>query len=210
MSTSKRTHFSLVDVIDTQSIKGVIMPRNVGFRQIVVTGPPCSGKTTMIKKLGGWPEEGYIDLAQKKWWQNRVFAFRPREIHFGFPFVGFEESHAVFDKEWLQSPADIEFSRIQLPPEKSGIFSTDWRNRYAFDFQLPPAEQIYAISQKRAKLGTHPKDAERSLVRIKREIDVYERLALFFHDNGMLVHVRDEFNGNPKTIVVACACTTGR
>ncbi|MDH3695565.1 MAG: serine/threonine protein phosphatase [Gammaproteobacteria bacterium] len=200
MTTSKQALLSLVDVTDTQLIKGVIMPSAVRFRQIVVTGPPCSGKSTLVKKLGGWPEEGYVDLGQKKWWQNRVFTFRPREIHFGFPFVGFKESHAVFDQEWLESPTDIDFSRIPLPPKKRGILGVDWRNRYAFDFQLPAAEQIYAISQERSKLGTHPKDAELTLARIKREIDVYERLALFFHSNGMLVYIRDRFDGNPKTI----------
>ena len=115
---SPRELFSSAEVPDTQSIKGVLVPGSVSFRQIIVTGPPCSGKSTLVQKLGGWPEEAYIDLTLKKWWQNRIFTFRPREIHFGFPFEGFTESHAVFDKEWLDSPTPLDFSRIRLPPKK--------------------------------------------------------------------------------------------
>ena len=181
----------------------------VAFRQIVVTGPPCSGKSTLVEKLGGWPEEGYIDLALKKWWQSNIFTFRPREIHFGFPFVGCKESYAVFDREWLESPADIEFTRVQLPPRKRGIFSVDWRNRYAFDFQLLPAERVFAICQERDKRGTHPIDAELTLARVQRAVEVYAKLALFFHNNGMLVYFRDRFFGNPRTIAASGSADIG-
>lgn len=203
MTASTQKIFSSIEVADTRSIKGVLVPSTVAFRQIVVTGPPCSGKSSLVEKLGGWPEEAYIDLAAKKWWQNRIFTFRPREIHFGFPFVDFEESHAVFDREWLQSPTDVEFSRVHLPPGKRGIFSIDWRNRYAFDFQLLPAEQIYSICQERVKRGTHPIDAELTLNRVRRAVMVYEQLALFFHNNGVLVYFRDRFDGNPRTIITS-------
>ena len=203
MVTPTHRIFSSIEVSDTRLIKNVLVPNTVKFRQIVVTGPPCSGKSKLVEKLGGWPEEGYIDLATEKWWQNRIFTFRPREVHFGFPFVGFEESHAVFDLEWLQSPTDIDFSRVHLPPGKRGVFSVDWRNRYAFDFQLLPAEQIYAICKERSKLGTHPIDLELTLQRVQLAVTAYEKLALFFHDNGMLVYFRDRFDGKPRTIVTS-------
>ena len=195
--------FSSIEIAETRLIRNVLVPSFIKFRQIVVTGPPCSGKSKLVERLGGWPEEGYIDLAMKKWWQNRIFTFRPREVHFGFPFVGFEESHAVFDLEWLQSPTDIDFSRIYLPPGKRGFFSVDWRNRYAFDFQLLPPEKIYAICKKRSRLGSHPIDVELTLHRVQLAVAAYEKLALFFHNNGMLVYFRDSFDGKPKTIVTS-------
>lgn len=203
MATPTQSMFSSIEIADTRSIKDVSVPSSVKFRQIVVTGPPCSGKSTLVEKLGGWPEEGYVDLATAKWWQNRIFTFRPREVHFGFPFVGFEKSHAVFDAEWMRSPTDINYSRIHLPPGKRGMFSLDWRSRYAFDFQLIPAEQIYTILEKRSKLGTHPIDAELTLDRVQQAVTVYEKLALFFHSNGMLVYFRNRFGGKPRAIVAS-------
>lgn len=205
MATATQQFFASTEVADTHSVKGVLIPDDVGFRQIVVTGPPCSGKSSLVEKLGGWPEEGYVDLSQLRWWQSSTFTFRPREIHFGFPFVGFDQSHAVFDREWLRSPTDIEFSRIQLPPGKRGMFSIDWRNRYAFDFQLIPGEQIHAICQERKKRGTHPMDAELTLEGVLRAVEAYEKLALFFHENGMLVYFRDQFAGNPRRFVASAS-----
>lgn len=201
MATTTHNLVSSSEVTHTRSIKGLLVPDSVGFRQIVVTGPPCSGKSTLVEKLGGWPDEGYIDLAARQWWQSSIFTFRPREIHLGFPFIGSDESHAVFDREWLQTPTEIDFSRIQLPPGKRRFFNIDWRRRYAWDFQLTPAEQIYANCQKRKKYGTHHLDAELTLESVRRAVDAYTAVALFFHKHGMLVYFRDRFEGHPKRFV---------
>ncbi len=185
---------------DLQDIRGVPMPADVSFRQIIVTGPPASGKSTLVEKLGGWPEEGYLDLADV-WWRQRLLTFRPREVHFGFPLVGWKHSLAVFDDEWLEAPADVDLLRIQIPPGKRGLFSIDWRSRYVFDFQLPSADSIFSVCSARARTGTHPRDRLLSRAHIERQHDAYATLAAHFQRCGLPVHVRETFQGPPRRII---------
>lgn len=182
-------------------VKGVAFPKGVHFRQIIVTGPPSSGKTTLVLKLGGWPEEGYLDLAQPNWWRSRALVFRPREVHFGIPFTGFRDSHAVFDAEWLAAPTPIDFKRIQTPPDKRYFFSTDWRRRFVFNFQLLPAEELYAVRKARAAAGTHPVDSRLSMEDVQRQCGAYEQLAEHLHHRGLCVVVRTSFDGLPRRVV---------
>ncbi|MEA3291230.1 MAG: serine/threonine protein phosphatase, partial [Pseudomonadota bacterium] len=168
--------------------------------QIVITGPPCSGKSTLVKKLGGWPEEGALDLAQAGWWKSQILTFRPREVHFNIPFIGFAKSHAVFDPEWVARPSEIDYSRILLPPPKRGLFSSNWRIRYAFNFQLPSPERLYAISRERLRNGTHRVDSGVTLDLVGRQVSIYAELARYFHRHGMIVWVRDDFDGLPLRI----------
>ena len=185
---------------DLQRIRGVDVPADVKFRQIIVTGPPASGKSSLVRSLGGWPEEGYLDLAGQ-WWRQRLLTFRPREVHFGFPVVGWKHSLAVFDREWLESPVDTDWHRVRIPPTKRGLFRIDWRNRYVFDFQLPPPDEIFIICKARARAGTHPRDRHVTREQIELQVDAYAALALHFHRHHLRVYVRQSFQGTPRRIV---------
>lgn len=188
-----------IEVTECETIRGVCIPAGVGFRQLIVTGPPCSGKTSLITRLRGWPEEGYLDLTRSGWWRDRILAFRPREVHCGLPFEGHRESRSVFDPEWISSPGELVPHRIWIPPEKKRFFQADWRQRYVFDIQTPPARQLYDIRVARAAKGSHPVDAESlSLELVERQIDVYATLARVLHDGGMRVYLRAEFGGRPR------------
>jgi hypothetical protein len=191
----------LSPVEDLTDIRGVQVSADISFRQLVITGPPGSGKTSMVEQLHGWPEEGYLDLTSANWWRSRLLTYRPREVHLGLPFRGFSESHAVFDPEWLEHPTPVETDRILLPPRKSGFFSANWRARYAFEFLIPPPKQIFQARIRRVQDGTHPGDWTLSLDQIQSQHQAFETVALHLHDHGLRVFVRTEFGGPPQRIM---------
>lgn len=188
-------------------IKDVPFPEGERFRRIIVTGPPGSGKTALITQLGGWPEEGSLDLALKNWWRSRILTFRPREIHFGIPFVGHEESLAVFESAWLESPSAIDYGRIQIPPDGSKLLEGNWRNKYVFDFQLPDPEVIFSKRQERRNCeGAHPVDLEVTLEQVQLQVRVYTDLAYYFHCQGLRVFFRKTFQGTPHYFIDPPGC----
>ncbi len=181
-------------------IKRVSFPQGETFRRVIITGPPGSGKSSLIQKLGGWPMEGYIDLAQKNWWRSPSLSFRPREVHFGIPFQRHKVSRAVYEQEWLENPTPINLEGIQIPPEKRWLLGSEWKNRYSFYFQLLPPLKTYVARSLRARHGSHHVDKLLTQEIVETQITVYDLLALHFHSHGMKVYIRNSFEGIPRRI----------
>jgi hypothetical protein len=173
------------------------------FRQLLVTGPPGAGKTRLISKVRGWPEEGYVDLTLKNWWRAQSLTFRPREVHLGFPFVGHADALTVFDKEWLEAPTppELDLPRIILPPEGAHFLAVKWRQRFIFEFLIPPPEAILKWRLERSRREAHPVDKGVTLEIVEHQVAVFREAALYFHRSGMSTYVWDDYEGVPKAIV---------
>lgn len=189
----------LVPVAQTRTIRDVPVERRVRFNQIIVTGPPGSGKSTFIRRLGGWPEEGYIDLTQNGWWRGRGLAVRPREVHLGLPFTGQKAGVALFEPVWRDAwnTLKLDLDRIQLPGEKRFLLAVNWRKRFVFEFLLPAPEVIEADRRARAQAGTHPVDKHIDLEQIRIQIRLLSQVAAHFHVHGMKVYLRERVADRP-------------
>ncbi len=196
-------HKKLKPITEVQSIRGVDLPVGLEFRQLVVTGPPGAGKTYYINRIRGWPNEGYLDLTRRGWWKDQSLIYRPREIHLGIPYDGIKDALAVFDQEWLDLEPDalkIDYRRIRIPPESHSKLSTNWRDRYIFEFLLPEAEVIYERRMNRQKDGYFPVDANLDLDTVVRQLDIYSRVALFLHRAGLNVYIRSDLTQPPMLV----------
>lgn len=191
------------EIEDLKEVRGVLFPGSLRLGQLVVTGPPGSGKSTLVRRIRGWPLEGYVSLGTRHWWRDQALAYRPREVHLALPFEGWKNDFTVFSDEWLENHEHLrlDIDRIQLPPAKRFFFSVDWYGRYVFEFLIPPPEKVFEAIGRRSEEGTHHMDREFRLEHVVRQAEIYREIGLHFDRSGFDVYLRDDYLGPPKRFV---------
>lgn len=194
---------ALEEVTPRQEIRGVLLAGQHKFRQFLFVGPPASGKSTIIEKLRGWPEEGTLDLTKAHWWTDQQLNLRPRELHLGLPFQGFPTGMTAFAEPILmaESPPELEMGRLRIPPERGGFLGTRWRSRYVFDFLLPEPEVLLERQTARAPRQSHPADRFASPHVVHRQWRWFDTVARYLHLNGLPVVVRRGWDSPPMRFV---------
>ena len=186
-----------------QDRNGILFPAKMKFRSWLVAGPPGSGKSYLIGKIGGWPGEVGLDITMKKWWAVEPLTHRPREIHFALPFKGVAERYSVYDEKWrrVEKLPELDVSRIKIPGNKKFILAPNWRARFVFDFILPPPNWLYEVRRDRLRSGdTRLVDLDLRLELVAWQVHIHWQLAWYLHESGMQVMVRPFNTARPYSL----------
>ena len=173
--------------------RGILLPSKMKVDSWIVVGPPGSGKSYLIDKIAGYPNEVAIDISEKKWWTVEPLTHRPREIHLALPFKGFDGGLSVYDDKWkgLKEYPDLDFKKIKIPKKKKFIMAPNWRARFVFDFVLPPPKWLYENRQKRqASEDRRLVDIGLTPEWVAWQVHTYWRIAWYFHQAGLQVMLR--------------------
>lgn len=180
-------------MLKTKDSGGILYPAKMKRRSWIVAGPPGSGKSFLIKRIGGYPGEIGVDVTMKKWWSIQALAERPREIHFALPFQGYKGSTSVYDDKWkeVKKLPELKLEKIRIPHKKKFVLAPDWRARFVFDFILPPPLCLFKIRRKRKK-KSDLKLVDMALTSkwIEWQVHTHWKLAWHFHSSGLQVLVR--------------------
>ncbi len=172
--------------------KGIYLPGKLKNKTLLVAGPPGSGKSHLLKKIGGWPGEICINPTIDKWWKLPDLNPRPREIHFSLPFHKEKECHPVYDQRWRTVSAlpDPIFKEVRVPKKKKFFWSPNWRARMVFDFILPPPDWTLASRAGRRESGDERLvDVGLNESLVTWQVHVYWLMAWHLHCKGLHVIV---------------------
>ena len=188
-----------------KDLNGILLPAKMKVGSWIVVGPPGCGKSYLIEKIGGYPNEVAIDISEKKWWTVEPLTHRPREIHLALPFKGFDGGFSVYDEKWkdVKEFPELDFDRIKIPHKKKFILAPNWRARFVFDFILPPPGWLYEARKKRlASDDVRLVDMGLTLEWVAWQVHIHWRVAWLFHQAGLQVMLRPFNTARPYSFPV--------
>lgn len=188
-----------------KELNGILLPVKMKVGSWIVLGPPGCGKSYLIGKIGGYPDEVAIDISEKKWWTVEPLTHRPREIHLALPFKGFEGGLSVYDEKWkeIKKLPELDYHRIKIPHKKKFILAPNWRARFVFDFILPPPDWLYEKRKQRLSSDdVRLVDMDLTPEWIQWQVHIHWQVAWFFHRSGLQVMVRPFNTARPYSFAV--------